>query len=239
MTDSNTARERAIQRLAAYIERRGQSRFLMLIFTAGATLSGVLASMCLHAAGMDSMAIRFPLSVGIAYLMFLLELSFFVSHHRATRKNFVDDSFPLFTSDLSGFPQSIQIGGGRSPATLSEKPSGGGFDIGGINGDGIIVILLIIAAIVTTIAANLFMIYQAPVLLAEVLVDGVLFFDIARRMNRMSTQHWVSGAMRRTFFPILIVAVCFSVIGIGLQSISPKATTMAEAFRVTHASAPR
>ena len=71
-------------------------------------------------------------------------------------------------------------------------------------------------------------------MLAEVLVDGVLFFGIARRMNRLSDQYWLSGAVRRTLGPILILAVCYSAIGIGLQTIAPKATTMAEAFRATH-----
>ena len=236
MADSNTARDRAIQYLTACIERRGQSQILMLMFTTFATLTGVLASIWLNAVGVDSMAIRYPLSVGIAYLLFLLELSFFVSHHRAKRKNFVEGTAPWHCTDLSGIPQPIPIGNGGSPATLTEKPSeaGSGFDFGGFDGDGIVVILLIIAAIVSTIAASLFAIYQAPVMLAEVLVDGVLFFGIARRMNRLSDQYWLSGAVRRTLGPILILAVCYSAIGIGLQTIAPKATTMAEAFRATH-----
>ena len=232
MADSNTARERAIQYLTAYMERRGQSQILMLIFTAIATLTGVLASIWLHAVGMNSMVIRYPLSVGIAYLVFLLELSFFISHHRAKRKNFVEDMAPWHCTDLSGIPQPIPTGGGGSPATLAEKPSGGGtgFDFGGFDGDGILVVLLIIAAIVSTILASLFVIYQAPVMLAEVLVDGVLFFGIARRVKRMNAQQWVSGVMCRTLSPILILAVCFSAIGIGLQTIAPKATTMTEAL---------
>ena len=237
MTDSNTTRDRAIETLTACIERRGRSQFLMLIFMVVATLTGVIASMWLHAVGMDSMAIRYPLSVGIAYLMFLLELSFFVSHHRAIRKKFVDDSAPWHATDLSGIPNVIPTGGGRSPTMLAEKPSEGGgrgFGFGGFDGDGIVVVLLIIAAIVSTILTSLFMISQAPALLAEVLVDGVLFFGIAKRVNRMNTQHWVSGVMRRTFVPMLVLAAFFSAIGFGLQSIAPKATTMADAFRVTH-----
>ena len=94
--------------------------------------------------------------------------------------------------------------------------------------------MLIIAAIVSTLLASLFVIYQAPVMLAEVLIDGVLFFGIARRVKRMSNQHWFSGVMHRTLGPILILAVCYSAIGIALQTISPKATTMAQAFRATH-----
>ncbi len=236
MADSNTARERAIQHVTACLERRGQSQVLMLMFTAIATVNGVLASTWLHAVGMDSMVIRYPLSVGIAYLVFLLELSFFISHHRARRKKFVDDSAYWHSTDLSGIPQSIPTGRGGSPTTLTEKPSGGGsgFNFGGFNGDGILVVLLILAAVVSTILASLFVIYQAPVMLAEVIVDGVLFFGIARRVNRMGNQHWFSGVMRRTLGPILILAVCFSAIGIGLQSVGPKATTMAEAFRATH-----
>ena len=234
MTDLNLARERAIQYLAAHVERRGRSRILMLIFTAVATLTGVLASTWLHRVGVDSMAIRYPLSVGIAYLVFVLELSFFVSHYRASRKNFVEESNLWHLTDFTGIPQSVPNRGATSPATLSEKPSGGGFDFGGIDADGILVVLLIIAGIASTILANLFVIYQAPVLLAEVLVDGVLFFGIARRVNRMNSQHWVSGVMRRTLVPMLVVAICYSAIGIGLQSIAPQATTMAEAVQAKH-----
>ena len=160
--------------------------------------------MWLHAAGMDSMATRYPLSVGIAYLVFLLELSFYVSRHRAARRNLVDDSVIWHAADLSGIQQDAPTRGGMSTTSLSEKPSGGGFDFGGIDADGIMVVLMIVAAIIVSMMASLSAIYQAPVLLAEVLVDGVLFFGIARRVNRMSAQHWVSGVIRRTLGPILL-----------------------------------
>ncbi len=242
MTDSNSARERAIRYVEAHLLRRGWSKILMLNFTVVAALMGFLASIWLHAVGMDSMAIRYPLSVGIAYMVFLLELSFFVSHHRANRKTFVDDSILWHFTDLSGVQQVVPTGGGGrgSPATLAEKTDGGtgggggGFDAGGINGDGIVVVLLILVAIVSTVLTSLFVINQAPLLLAEALVDGVLFFGIARRMNRISNQHWISGVMRRTLVPLLILVVGYSAIGIGLQSIAPKVTTMAEAFCATH-----
>ena len=77
-------------------------------------------------------------------------------------------------------------------------------------------------------------IYRAPVILAKVLVDGVLFFGIARRVNRMDSQHWVTGVMRRTIVPMLVVVICYSAIGIGLQAIAPQATTMAEAVHAKH-----
>lgn len=238
MTDSNSARERAIRYVEARLLRRGWSKILMLNFTVVAALMGFLASIWLNAVGMDSMAIRYPLSVGIAYMVFLLELSFFVSHHRATRKTFVDDSIPWHPTELSGIPQAIPTGRGGSPATLAEKPDGGtgggGFDVGGINGDGIVVLLLILVAIVSTTLTSLFVINQAPLLLAEALVDGVLFFGIARGVDRISSQHWISGVIRRTLVPLLILVVCYSAIGIGLHSIAPKATTMVQALHATH-----
>jgi hypothetical protein len=68
------------------------------------------------------------------------------------------------------------------------------------------------------------------VLLAEVLVDGVLMAGLAKRLGSANPHDWVFSVIRRTWVPAVFVAVLFAVGGSLLQSLSPDATTMAEAL---------
>ncbi|HLW66142.1 MAG TPA: hypothetical protein VKS79_12595 [Gemmataceae bacterium] len=239
-------RERQIGRIKQLLLRRGHPYLLMAIFLALMGLSGFLASVFMHACGLNSMAARYPLAVGVAYLVFLACLGIWLAAHRKSRgappptyhpagpnygpyyDPYYYDLFPWFT-----FPR---VGSGSNAGTSSASgksgSSGGGLDL--VDGDGLVllVVILIAVAVLAALIASVYVIFIAPALLAELLVDGVFLAGLAGRLRAPNAPHWSIGAIRRTWAPVAIIAVVFLVIGIALEFFVPGAHSMGEAIRL-------
>jgi len=232
-------RARAIQRLKDLVSHKGNPRLQMLLFLLATGLAGFLSSILLHAAGLTSMGIRYPLAVGLAYLVFLLLLGLWLLFLRRDRKetaagstgDAVDTTLDLMDdADVDVLP-AVNFG---STMSSSSKSSGIGFDVGDSDSEGIvalIVVALIVVALGSAVVASAYVLIDAPVLMAEVLVDGGLLFGLSRRM-RSRNPHWTMGVIRRTWIPVLIVAGCFSLVGFALGYFAPGAVTMGEALRI-------
>ncbi|NNE97770.1 MAG: hypothetical protein HKN25_01985 [Pyrinomonadaceae bacterium] len=123
-----------------------------------------------------------------------------------------------------GFADTSQATDARSSGS-----SGSSFLDGLDFDDGIWLILVIIALAAAFIAA-IYVIYIAPVLLAEIFVDGVLVTGLYRRVRKVDQQYWLKTAVKKTFLPVLIIAVCFSIAGFGLQEIAPEARSIGEVW---------
>ena len=66
------ARAMAIQRMRARLLREGFPRVQMFILVSLTGLAGFGASVAMLAAGIDAMALRYLLAMGVAYIVFLL-----------------------------------------------------------------------------------------------------------------------------------------------------------------------
>jgi hypothetical protein len=239
-------RERQIGRMRKLLERHGYPHLLMAIFLTIMGLSGFLASVGMHVCGLNSMGVRYPLAVGVAYLVFLMCLGIWLSAHRKSRgappttssqfgnyygpyDPYYYDFYPWFT--LPGFGSGRQTSH-TSSCSSSSSSKGGGLDIGDGEGLVFIVVILIVLAVVAALVASIYMIFLAPALLAEILVDGVLLAGMARRLRAPNAPHWSLGAIRRTWLPVLIVAMVFSALGFALEHFVPGAHSLSEAIRL-------
>lgn len=184
---------------------------------------GFLASFSMLHHGVVSMASRYPAAVGIAYLAFLLFLWLWL---RWSARDYVD--FP----DVSGL---------GTPTNRGAHPCGGsahGSDDGGILSEGAstaadagdfavpVAIAVVVGAI---LVSSLWIVYSAPALFAELLLDGMLAASLYRRLRGIETQHWLITAIRRTLWPFLITAIVAGVGGKVLQVHAPAARTLGEA----------
>jgi hypothetical protein len=107
--------------------------------------------------------------------------------------------------------------------------------LGDIDGDGLmlVVVILIIVAVGAAFIAAAFVIYEAPILFAEVLVDGALLAGMVRQLRRRApTEHWTSGVIRRTWKSAVVLIVVFTIVGVAIPQFAPGATTMGEAIRI-------
>ena len=113
-----------------------------------------------------------------------------------------------------------------------ELPSAVGDAAGAVaDADNAAVPLLILALVLGLALASLWVVWTAPALFAEVLVDGALSFTLYRHLRRSEPRHWFATALRRTVLPFAITAVFLALVGAGLSAAAPGAHSIGEVVR--------
>jgi len=219
--------------------------------------SGMMASYVLLRSGVLSMPVRYLLSVGFAYLVFLLLLWLWL---RTKADDYLDAPSDIPSSsgghtadnghscDFTGGEG--QFGGGGASGSfdfdgslpsppqvdipLSDSVGDTVGEVAGAADEG--VIPLAIALLIATLAAAslfsaLYIVYLAPALFAELLVDGVLSASLYRRMRGLQTRHWLESAVRRTVVPFGVAAFSLVAIGYVFNLYAPEAHTLGEVLR--------
>jgi len=109
--------------------------------------------------------------------------------------------------------------------------SGLDFDV---DAEGCVFFLLALALIAAGVCASLYVVYAAPLLLAEILVEGVLLSGLYRGMKRARRGgggDWLGAAVRRTWLPVLLTLLTFAAAGYLLQRAAPRARSIGEAWK--------
>lgn len=223
---------------------------LIVLLTGG---SGLLASFTLLQLGMGSMALRYPLALGAAYLVFLLLIWLWL---RTNARDYVDvpqppdtlphglppDSPPVFSSGMGG-----DFGGGGAtasfdgaPVTASDSSVAPGQATGEVvssiaDGDGLAIPLLAVVFAVGLALASFYVVYIAPVLLAEVLVDGACTYALFRYLQGHDPQHWLASTVRHTALPFAATALFLFGSGVAMSAYAPGAKSLGQV--VQHAGA--
>jgi hypothetical protein len=156
--------------------------------------------------------------------------------------------------DFAGGGASGGWGGGAGGGLRAAAPSvdaggasGGGGGGGlldsidlGVDDEGCVFFLLAVALIVAGTLAALYVVYAAPLLLAEILVEGVLLSGLYRGVKRARGGRgggdWLRAAVRRTWLPVLLTLLTFSAAGYLLQRAAPRARSIGEAWHMVTSS---
>ena len=249
-------RERRIERIRQRLSKKSTPRLVMTVILFATALSGLLTSFILLGSGVSQMWVRYPISILIAYLVFLGQLAIWLWLHGRSLNvdsDVIDLVADIIPTDIhsrekpvSGFGGDADFGGGGSGGNhwtsnvspAPSPPSGNstssliGFDLD-LGDEGcliVIAIILAIAAVIAGLVASFYIIYIAPALLAEILVDGVLVVSLYRRVKRIEQRHWLRAAIRRTILPAAIVLIFFGVAGYLLQRAVPTAQTIGDVW---------
>jgi hypothetical protein len=104
------------------------------------------------------------------------------------------------------------------------------------------VVALVIAGVLALglLLASVYVVWLAPSLLAELLLDGALSYTLYRHLRRDALgqpRHWVQTALRRTVWPFVGVAVFLTAVGAALQLYAPEAHTLGEVWHRAPAAA--
>ena len=83
-----------------------------------------------------------------------------------------------------------------------------------------------------TLVVSAYLLLTSPVLLAELLVDGVLLGALSQAANPGPLPHWSRSVVRRTWIAALVTAIVFGLVGWGIERVAPGAHTLAEAWRI-------
>ncbi|MES2324684.1 MAG: hypothetical protein V4633_20695 [Pseudomonadota bacterium] len=234
-------RAREVLRVRSQLERDGFPRIQMFMLVSLTGLSGLGASFLMLQAGVAGMALRYTLAMGIAYIVFLLLLWCWL---RVRADDFVDaadlvEVVPDFSSASSFGGGGGSFDGGGASANfdtdISDSPVSDALGAAGSADEAAIpiAIVLFVAAIVLS---SLYVIYSAPVLFAEMLVDSILSASLYRRLRGLDANHWIESALKRTIWPFVLTTLVVAAAGGVMGHYVPQAHTVGEVLRAWMAS---
>lgn len=220
----------------------------MLAFVAIAGTAGFVTSAAMLASGLSAPATRYPLAVAAGYLAFLAMLRLWLVFRRHEFSGDVDVSFLDLVPSNPPAPFSFDggggFGGGGSSAALPADAGAaaveaktsllkGGLSVAAEAEEGAIVVIPILvgAAILVGLLASGAVLYNAPVLLAEVLLDSAIATVAYRRLRQHQTAHWSSGVVRRTWKPMLAITLALLALGVAIPLLRPGADSIGDLFR--------
>lgn len=245
-------RDALVAEARAELEREGWPRLQtsLILLASGGAAFGV--SVSLLASGLDSMAVRYALAASAGYLVFILLIRVWIAWQRSRLDLTPDlaDAVPDGRAPAGGSGTSM-FGGGRgggggggasfdpvaTPRTTLAAPvrtdgSGGGASLGDwFDLDEGWWIALALSLALAALIAVLYVLYAAPLLLAEVALDAAVMSGVYRRLWRDDARHWTSGVLRHTWIPALVIVVCATGVGFAAQEIAPEARSIGGVIR--------
>ncbi|MCD2516449.1 hypothetical protein LQ564_09010 [Massilia sp. G4R7] len=238
-TSRPMSRAFAVRTMRARLLRDSFPRVQMFILVSLTGAVGFAASAAMLLAGIETMALRYALAMGAAYLAFLALL--WVWLHTSASDYL--DVFPVDGSDgpacgpgaarddFTGGGGSFDGGGasanvdfgteGEVGASIVEKPLAA---IGHAE-EGAIPLAVILLAL-GLLSSSLFVVWTAPVLFAEILVDAFLAAGLYRRLRHLDRRHWMVAAVRRTAVPFVLTTLLVAGAGWGMQAAVPEARSI-------------
>ena len=222
------SREDLVDRAMARLSVPRVQMIVLLSATGGA---GFLASYGMLQLGVDEMAIRYPLAVAFAYLVFFLLLRLWLAF-QLDPEEYVADGLDAGLDVAGEVAEGVSSWGGRgggSSTSFEASAQGPSVDFGlpDLDDMGILIFLIVAAAVAAMVlGAVIYVIYLAPLLLAEVLVDGLLLVGLYKRLKGPEPEYWMFGAIKRTWVAAILVAVTFFFAGVIFQSLAPEARSI-------------
>ena len=215
---------------------------------------GFLSSFLLLQIGVFKMWLRYPLSILSAYVAFLLLLRLWLAIQRY--QNSLDFDLPTGvgsrgtsspSADFS-FGGGGEFSGGGGGGSWSDDVSSTSSISGGASSvlDGVGfdfdleefgLIILAVVALIGGLLATLYVVYIAPVFLAEILVDGLILGGLYKRVRHIERKHWLQTAVRKTLLPTILCVLFFGIIGGALQMLAPEAKSIGEVWSALTTSA--
>ncbi len=194
--------------------------FLIVLLTG---VAGFSFSFLMLKAGLHSMGIRYPLAVLLAYLVFLLLLRLWMSLASVGR-----------AADVSEAVSDVGMHGGNIAAEFAlDAETGGelaGDAIGALDFDVLTLILILVTILCAGIMICVYVIWTAPLLLAEVFVDGIVMTAVYKRIHAVGQPYWAFSAIRRTWLPAVLLAAFFSLAGFAMHRVAPDAPSIGRVF---------
>ncbi|MCF3471889.1 hypothetical protein GUL20_08390 [Stenotrophomonas maltophilia] len=236
-----------VVRARRQLQQRGWPRLQMALIVALTGAAGFLASHLLRLAGTDAMWFRYPMAVVLAYGVFLLLMWIWI---RWRWDNVLDGLSP----DVGGgssTPRGSAVespwsgaggrsGGGGASASWNEPASASSGDAGELPLAGLaedeaglplLAILGIVALVATVLLASVWVVWSAPVLMAELLVDAAIAGGLYRRMQGMHEQGWWRVCVSHTVWPLIGLLLFFAVLGWLAQELVPGASHLLQVIQ--------
>jgi len=249
-----------VRRLSQELEHRAprvQLLIVMLVAGGAAFLTSVLL-LWSPADAFEGMALRYAAAALGGYLAFIVLIRVWISMHR--RASDSDSALDLLPDPLEAVVEAMSsmrlprestsaFGGGRSGgggasgdwSGATSTSSAGSRGSWGIDLDldaGLWLVLAGAAAAAGLIAIG-YVIYMAPVLLAEVALNAAIISVLYRRLRRDQQGYWLTTVISNTWIPALVLVVFAFAAGFALQQVAPEARSIGGVIQSVAQSTPR
>lgn len=236
MNHASFQRHHEVRRIRDELERDGFPRLQMSLLVALTGGVGFVASYLLLRAGLAEMWLRYPAALGIAYAAFLLLLWLWL---RTRAEDYADvpdllNASPPSPGSCAGTysGQGGQSGGGGASASFddgaAEADAVGDALASAAEAEEFAIPLVLVVLVGALLLSSFVMVYSAPVLFAELLVDGVLSASLYRRLRGLRARHWLETAIRRTAWTFAATAVIVCAAGWAMAWYAPGAHSIGD-----------
>ncbi|MEZ2295579.1 hypothetical protein [Variovorax sp. RCC_210] len=208
-----------------------------------------VSALQMHLLHVDSLAVRYLLTLGVGYLGYLLVLRWWANRLVQGRELEIDVDVP--DMDFGGGRGGGRGGGSHSHASVGESGGGGssgegsglsdvasgaldvaaGADEGAVIVVPVVAIFLICTAVVLG-AGSLVLLYFSWDALLAVAIEVAFSYVSARAAVRVAREGWLMAAVRLTWKPLLGAVVCAVALGALLDHFMPQVNSLPEAVRV-------
>lgn len=240
-----------MRRIAARLASGGWPRVEMALLVSLTAVVGLLASFVLLALGLDRMALRYPVALLLAYAAFLLLIGAWLRERRQRRDWLdlgdapdaqTDAPSPGSGADWEG--GGGDFGGGGASGSFPDAPDAAGDlpdapsavaslgDAVDVDLDEGVLLLVPLALVAIGAFGALWVVWTAPVLFAELLLDAALAAGLYRRLRSVERGgHWLPVAVKRTWLPALGLAIVLALAGLAMEHVVPGACSVGEFAR--------
>lgn len=237
LTPRTTIRSRLLRQIEQRLRRDSLPRLEMSLMVGLSGLSALLFSYLMLRWGADSMALRYPAAVLLAYGVFLGLLRIWLAIHARREQAGDPTETPDALDALDAVDFGVDVGRSLSRTVDSTDSALDAADgvVGALDLDALAFLVLALVAAAAGIVACAYVIWSAPMLLAELVVDGILIAGLHRHWKKHPPVEWWSGAVRRTWIPAVVVALFFGVSGFALGKLAPGAPSIGPALHALRA----
>jgi len=191
----------------------------------------------MHVLDVQSLAVRYLLTLGVGYLGYLLVLRWWARRLVEGRRADFDVDAP-----------DVDLGGGSSShdhpcvadaadgsGALSDAASGA-LDVAGAADEGAVIVVPVVAIFLICVAivlgaGSLVLLYFSWDALLAVAVEVAFSYVSARAAVRVAREGWLMAAVRLTWKPLLGAVVCAVALGAALDHFMPQVNSLPEAVR--------
>lgn len=212
-------RERLVAAIGARMLREEMPRLTILVALLLAGGFAFLTSMLWLSAGVKAMALRYPLAALAGYLAFIVLIRLWIAIRRhAIGPEDVPD--PYGVGRVGG--ESVSYPGRPSDSPLRD----GLFHALDLDeGWWVVAALLLLVTSATVIA---YVIYIAPLMLAEIALDAALVSTLYGRLRSQDRGHWAGALLRYTWKPAVLLIASMAVVGFAMQLVAPGADSIGD-----------
>jgi hypothetical protein len=238
------ARYALVERLARQLTRESFPRFhllTILLLAGGATFLAAASFLWSAIPMFESMTVRYPAAALCGYLSFIVLIRIWIALHRGAGGSAtdVDPAAIVDVMRVASSPTDVEtVEGGRTAAggfrdgvrsQSQESGRNSGADWG-IDLDDGVWITIAATCVIGGLVAIAYVIYIAPVLLAEVALDAAIISALYRRLREDEAGHWLVTVVTRTWLPALVVVAFAALAGFALQQFAPEARSIGDVF---------